>query len=321
MTGMGHVYRCLTLADALLDRFPMAELVFLMDEGVEGQQRVRATVGPEQVQSFRLGEVPSPWCDVVIVDRLQVSPEAMMAFRQGCGFLVSLDDVGPGRWCADLAVGALYLPQVGRPPDSGTRSVDGLSMLALGNAFAAMPYVLRETVGHILLTQGGSDTYGLVPKLVRSLVPWLASRPEVTLHVHTGPAFLHDVQLADALSTVPRGEYHRAVPDLAALYARMDLAVAAAGVMTCELAAVGVPLVIVTGEEKELETAAMLGKAGAARVIGAWDADAGAEVKQAVAELAADAVARRSLSAAARQAVDGRGLDRLIDLIAEGVVA
>jgi spore coat polysaccharide biosynthesis predicted glycosyltransferase SpsG len=99
----------------------------------------------------------------------------------------------------------------------------------------------------------------------------------------------------------------------------MDLAVAAAGVMTCEMAAVGVPLVVVTGEDKELETAAMLEAAGAAHMVGRWGPLAGDAVADAVARLANDLAHRLALSGAARRAVDGHGLRRLVDLIAEGI--
>lgn len=316
--GMGHVYRCLALSQALQARFPDADIVLLMDDGAEGKALARDAF-PGEVLGLRLGETPAPACDVLVVDRLQMPPPAMSALRDGAAFVVSLDDVGPGRWLADLAVGALYLPQCPQPPESRTVAADGLAMLAIGAAFAATPYAVRETVSDLLLTQGGSDTYGLVPELARALAPWLTAHPGVTLHVHTGPAFRHDAALEAALAPLPRVERHRRVPDLAALYAGMDMAVAAAGVMTCEMAAVGVPLIVVTGEEKELETAAMLEQAQAARVVGRWDGGAGAAVAMEVAALAGDAAARRALSDAARRAVDGRGLERLIDLIAKGM--
>lgn len=318
ITGMGHVFRCLALADALAARFPGAVIDLLMDEGAEGRA-VAETSHAGTVVPFALGGTPEAFYDVLVVDRLQVPVEAMARLRDGAGVLVSLDDVGAGRWLADLAAGALYLPRAPRPADSPTRSADGLSMLAIDPAFATARYEVRHPVSALLLTQGGSDTYALVPALALALAPWLRANPAVTLHVHTGPAFHHEAALEAALSGLAAVERHCRVPDLAALYARMDVAVAAAGVMTCEMAAVGVPLVVVTGEDKELETAAMLEAAGAAQVVGRWGPLAGDAVADAVARLANDPARRRALSGAARRAVDGHGLRRLVDLIAEGM--
>jgi hypothetical protein len=69
--------------------------------------------------------------------------------------------------------------------------------------------------------------------------------------------------------------------------------------------------VLITGERKELETAAALAARGAAIDLGFFDGEAPARVVRAVEGLALDAGRRERLSASAQKAIDGKGLERL----------
>lgn len=308
--GMGHVFRCLRLREAFAKAWPGASFVFELLPGQEGFDAVKKR-HPGEARVAGAG----PW-DLLVVDRLAVPAEEIRALKRGARVLLSLDDAGAGRWEADIAANALYAPTAPRPAGSRARSLDGLEYLCLDGAFAARPYQVREPARRLLVSQGGADTYGLVPRLLDALRPVLSRHPELSADVLVGPAFRHDSELAAAIMRSPREvRVQRGVEDMAALLSRMDLAVSGAGLTACELAAAGVPSVLVTGEAKELETAALLAARGAARDAGFFDEGAGARVEAAVDALAGSAAERARLSAAAQKAIDGRGLERLLDAL------
>ena len=312
--GMGHIFRCLQLAVALSRRFPKAEHTMELGYGEQAQRTVRENFSG-QIVDRHPGIAPLVHYDLLIVDQLASDPPEMQMLRNHAHCLVALDDTGLGRWFADIAINALYMPQTLRPAASATRVFDGLCYLGLDPRFAGSEYRVKESVSQVLITQGGSDTYGIVPCLVRSLSNWLAKRRDVTLHVHTGPAFSHQQQLAEALRLVNGAVCHERPADLPTVFAQMDLCIAAGGITACEIAATGVPLVLVTAERKELETARHLAGAGAARLIGLWGQEQVEPLLAAVSELAGNFKMRAEMSARARQAVDGRGLERILDII------
>lgn len=308
--GMGHVYRCLRLRDAFAAAWPGASFVFELEPGREGF---------DLVEKHRPGEARpadhgGPW-DALVVDRLEVSPSEMRSFKKGARVLVSLDDVGAGRWEADLAFNALYAAKAPRPAGARAQARDGFDSLFLDPAFSRIKKKAGP-VRKILLSQGGADTYGLVPKLLEGLAPWLTANPGVTVDALIGPAFRHDEELSAALAKCGgAAAAARGTNDVPGLFAQADLAISGAGLTACELAAAGVPTLLVTGERKELETAAALAARGAAIDLGFFDEGAPARVARAVEGLALDAGRRERLSASAQKAIDGKGLERLIEAL------
>jgi UDP-2,4-diacetamido-2,4,6-trideoxy-beta-L-altropyranose hydrolase len=308
--GMGHIFRCLALAKEARRQLPAIETVFELKAREPGVSIVRNA--GEALNSWPDDTVPpGPW-DILVVDQLQADPLALTRLRQWCRCLVSLDDAGPGHWASDLAIGSLYACTVPPPPDSTTLSLSGLDYTLIDRAFAAQPFTIRPTPGNLFLTQGGSDTWNMLSVLVGALTPWLIRHGNVTLHVHTGPAFEHERDLAQALAALPTPwRRHGRVADLPGLMADMDMAITAGGVMTLELLAVGVPCITITAEEKEMETISALAHRGLVHNLGFRKAATAEKVSSALDHLFAQAH-RQTLSETTRLALDGRGAERII---------
>ncbi len=308
--GMGHVFRCLALARAARNLNTSLQLEFHLKPGAEGVAAVLAA--GEAVNTLPEGELPRGRWDVLVVDQLQVPADQMAALRRNCSCLVSVDDAGPGHWQADLAFSLLYTCRVPRPVKSRTDSRAGYEYMLIDPAFVLLPHPVRGRVEQLFLTQGGSDTWNVLAPLVTGLAPWLAAHPHVTLNVHTGPAFRHEADLEAALArlSTPWRRYQR-VPDLAALFGSMDVAVTAAGVTLFELLAAGVPCIVTTAEDKELETAARVAEQGLAVNVGRFGPATGVAVAEALGTVL-DHVQRAREIPASRSGLDGRGAERII---------
>lgn len=312
--GMGHVYRCLALAPVLAEAFPGAEVEFVAGEGEPGVSVLREW-GEGPVTVIARSAVPDGPFDVLILDRLGCAPDFTARAAAQCRCLVVLDDTGPGRWLADIAVNGLYAARASRPQGAHTLDLSGFSYLMLTPGLASRARPQPERPRRVLITQGGSDTYNLSTPLVTALAPVIATRPELELHLHIGPAHAFAADLDAAINAAPVPVIrHTRLLDMAAFLAGMDLAVAAGGMMACELACLGVPLMLVSGEAKELETMAALAAAGVAMDCGAWSAG------NVVAKILIDLLDRpdtlATMSAAGRAALDGRGAERIVAAIA-----
>ena len=311
--GMGHIYRTLILAEAFRSAVPDARISFHCRAGCEG---ARVLVGSALGTLIPFdGDLPPPgetW-DLLIVDQMSQEPAKMAVLRPQCRHMVILDDVGPGRLAADLAINGLYPPRVPRPPESRVQDLVGFEYVCMRDGFASAARDSRPDIGSVLLAQGATDTYGLLPTLVTILDPLLP--PSARLNV-LAPAFRPNSDLDAVIGALQRpAGLLREIPDMAAFMSALDLAVVGAGIMACELATVGVPMVLVTGEPHEVETATALEQLGCALSAGLFDEASPERIAGHVRQLVRDPDLRRLLSGRGRSVFDGKARGRIVNAI------
>jgi spore coat polysaccharide biosynthesis predicted glycosyltransferase SpsG len=303
--GLGHVARSLALAEAILAEDPAARVRFR----IEGDAAARAMVSARGC-SFDEGS----HVDVAVIDLPRPDPEVYRRFREAGVPTVSIDDPGPARYHSDVALAMLYRPAAPRPADCRTRDLGGLGFAVLRPAFRRLPpRAFAAEAKTVLVCQGGSDTYGVTPKLCRAL------RAFPRIRVVLGPAFRHDAELRDAVGGDPRFELQRNPPAMDALMSDADLAVSAAGMTSLELAASGVPTLLVVTEPKERETAEALHAAGAAVFLGGPEVAEDGTLAREAAALAADPARRERLGRAAQALIDGDGARRAARAVLDAV--
>ena len=314
LLGLGHVYRCVRLAKALEWAWPGAQIRFEAKVFPEGLAVIRDYY-PSAINPLPGDSLPGgPW-EVLVVDQLSVPVDALRNLKSHCKLLVVFDDTGPGHFAADLGINALYQCRIPRPADSSTRTLSGVEYLVIDPGFSAQSYRVREPVQHVLLTQGGADTYGLIPQIALALRSWMEHNTEVTLHILIGRAFAHHQELESAIAAMPgRVEAHCGIANLAEFFSQMDLAISAAGVTACELVCLGVPTILITGEEKELETSDLLGSRRCVVNLGIFNEQSRSELPSVMTRML-PCSERQGFSARAREAIDGKGLSRCVSEI------
>lgn len=295
--GLGHIVRSLALASAFRELLPHGRVTFRL----QGPPEVVARV---ETRGFSTVADPAP--DVLVVDVPQGNPAL---FRGSSALTISIDDPEASRYEADLAFAMLYEPRAARPRESRTVDFGGLEYVVLNPEFQGLPlHPIAARGNRILICQGGSDTYGMTPPICAAL---RALGPETVFDVVLGPAFEHDADLKRALGEDRRFHLHRSPQSLRTLMDAADLCVSAAGMTSLELAAVGVPMILVVTEAKEAETASLLVRDGAALFPGGPDQVADGTLLKAVQTLMGDPTRREALSRCAQLRIDGRGAARV----------
>ena len=135
-----------------------------------------------------IDEILGNWSpDIAIIDILESSPELMAYMAEVCDVLISLDDIGEGRIYADLLVNVIHHPV--RPTGAVYREVNDLNYVVLRPEFEEAHRVKKEIpkrAAKLLVSQGGSDTFGGVVELAKAL----QLLPEyVDIHIVLGTAF------------------------------------------------------------------------------------------------------------------------------------
>lgn len=322
--GLGHVSRCAALGDALREGHACGA-IFAMRSGAAGFAMAEArgfrVERGQDVDDEREGEwierlVRETNARAIVLDVRTPLPRAAVERLRAITTVVALDDGSDRRLAAHLAV----LPPV---PQTRALAWDGFAGdKIVGWDHMPMRLSLRDVrrpapgaAARLLVTMGGADPAGLLPRVVKSIDALDAPFEGVAL---AGKAFSHDAALDAALS----GARHvwkvlRDVDDVVPLFASADLAIAAYGVTAHELCAVGTPAVLVSLTPDHEQSASALVDAGAALSAGLPDAALESRIAAHAARLICAPEQRARMGASARALIDGRGAERLARRIVE----
>lgn len=166
--------------------------------------------------------------------------------------------------------------------------------------------------GRVLVLMGGSDPERQTERAVRALRGVAEVRH---LDVVLGPLFGPDTAVRRAAAGDPRVRLHVAPKGLPQLMAAADVAVSASGMAATELAALGVPAVLLALAENQRANGEGARRLGTALYLGPYRRVSEVALAGAVSRLLKDAAMRGRLSAAGRAALDGRGAERLADAL------
>lgn len=255
--GMGHLYRMLALAD-MLERAG-EPFVFMMNSDPKALE-VIARKGFDAVP-VDLADMESGW-EGALIQRLGITiwvndrlhTQARHAENVTvCGVkLVTFDDRGAGAVHADLHFAPLLFNEAEQL--RGKRIYTGPDYLLLNKDIDRFRRQRKE-ITSVVVTLGGSDTYGVTLKVLPLVQRW-----HLPVTVITGPSFQHYEGLEGIIDKSV--QVKQGVPSLIEEFAKHDLAVTGGGVTAFETGASGLPCIVVANELHEIETGLYLEKMG-----------------------------------------------------------
>ncbi len=323
--GLGHLMRCLALAQHWLQRcgpvtFALAEEVpvfaaRLRNEGA-GQHLLAVEPGsPADADATEAlaAQLGAAW---IVCDGYHFSAAYQARLKAVGSRLLFVDDYGHGQeYCADLVLNQnLYAepgPYVRRSP--GSDLLLGARYALLRREFSGYPAQGRSVpaeAGRLLITMGGAD-----PADFTSVA--LAALSQVTgleALVIVGGSNPHRAQIDRAARALGgRASVVAAVDDMPARMAWADLAVTAGGSTCWELMYMGVPALVVVLADNQVAVAQAVARHGAGIDMGPSTAIDAARLGVSIAALARDQTARHEMAHVGRALVDGRGAERVTD--------
>lgn len=320
--GLGHIVRCLALADELRDG-QNCEVCFLTRRGEVAWQMIEkagyTAIRPADDEADRtwisrviLEQRP----DALIMDfRDGLSPEAVWEWRRQGVLTATIDDPEDKRIACDL-VFSPPVPQVRRLSWEGfTGELHvGWEWVLLRRQFSNLSPITKNNLRPVVLvTMGGSDPAGLTLKAVRALDS-LAEDFDTLLIV--GGAFCHNEALEKLLGQTKRHfEIRRNVSDMAGVMALADLAVASFCVTAYELATVGVPGIYLCLTADHAEAALAFDASGIGRSLGVHTDVSEKTLADRVKDYLRDTATCANMVARCRKLSDGRGAQRIASVI------
>ena len=256
--GMGHLFRGLNFAQHLTERG--VDFVFAVNDDLKScrilkEKKVKyeivnlADLGSgwesELIDKYRI----TTWID----DRLSTEIEHSSNVKAKGVILVTFDNNGSGANLADLNVAAL--PCMWKDQKlPGKKLLTGIDCLVLNHDIKNFRR-LRSDFSKILVTLGGSDTYGVTVMVAKELI-----NMNIDATILLGPGFKHQKKLAEASGNKLR--IKSSVPSLVEEFYNYDLAITGGGLTPFEANASGLPCIIIANELHEVVNAKFLEDTG-----------------------------------------------------------
>ncbi|PYR81811.1 MAG: UDP-2,4-diacetamido-2,4,6-trideoxy-beta-L-altropyranose hydrolase [Acidobacteria bacterium] len=324
--GTGHVMRCVALAEALRARGASVELVgagippraaAALDRiGATLTHRASAAAGDvaEVVAATRRGDAAACW---VVVDGYHFGADYMHALGRAGIKTAWVDDLNVlGRFDCDIVINpTLGAERCAYSARDETKILAGATYALLREEIRAVAERIIPRARQLVIALGGADPQQLTAHVVRAVVA--AQLPDCQVIAVIGPSNPGNASVRAAAEAAGVTVVHDPA-DFPALLAQSALAITAAGTMAWELAALGVPSVLLAVADNQQRGAAAIREADAAEVLVARTPADVAPLTRIVRSLWSDARRRDAMARRGKRVIDGRGAGRVARWIVDG---
>jgi CMP-N-acetylneuraminic acid synthetase/spore coat polysaccharide biosynthesis predicted glycosyltransferase SpsG len=246
-TGIGHVYRGITIADHIFEHdvvFALGPKDDLAMKKLDESNYDYCVFDDEQ--AFR-EYVKSESPDIVVNDVLDTSAE-MIKYLKNCGSrVVNFEDLGSGTDHADVVINALY--EHSDPPENHHF---GFKYFCLRNEFNyAIPRTAIPSVDRVMISFGGTDESNLTAKTLRALSEL---DHDLNLDVVLGIGNTQQYTLARTTDEYPPNisvEISQDVNSMAEHMQQADLLITSNGRTVFEAASLNLPVISIAQNQRE----------------------------------------------------------------------
>lgn len=319
--GSGHVMRCLALARALTERGTAVTFA-----STAQTFETVPTLAVSQYPSIALerpldtDEIAArgPTWDAVVVDHYALDARHEAALRRVAPVVAVIDDLADRAHDCDV----LCDQTIGRTDADYAPLVPSTAAVYLGADYALLqpafaqnrPAALaaraeRRPVSRVLISLGMTDIGGITAWATKAA---LASDLDAEFAVAVGSRAPSMPALKALAASDRRVVLYPDCEDMCALMVASDLAIGAGGMTSWERCCLGLPAIVLVLAENQARNARHLARLGAVELLPERDPSA---LAAAIRRLAANADARAEMSRAAAALTDGKGAQRLADIL------
>ncbi|MEO0413307.1 MAG: UDP-2,4-diacetamido-2,4,6-trideoxy-beta-L-altropyranose hydrolase [Pseudomonadota bacterium] len=306
-SGIGHLMRCLALADALAGMGAKPALWT--------QQCPQSVADIYAARGYSVFQAPPPQKSArwLVVDSYTISAPERTALRAYADHLMVIDDLGDN---GPYDCALLLNPNPGARTDpywDAARAIAGAEYVLLRAEILRADVRRRSGLpSKILVSCGGTDPTGAAVAILKSIEPIAA--PEMTIKVLTGVAPDNSIStsVGAAKLEVLRGRF-----DMAAQLNWADVGILAAGTVQWEAAYLGCPFVAVVVADNQVNGAQSFAQRGGSICVD-WRAKKDPQsLTAALTRLLQDKEVRTRQTQAARNIIDGDGAQRVVQAMAQ----
>ena len=344
--GIGHLMRCLTLAEVLRGRG--AQIRFICREhagnliGYLGQKAIPLAILPaldsgkpihaeenyavwlgasqeeDAIQTIEAleGEIP----DWVVVDHYGLDAEWERRLRPHANQLMVIDDLANRSHDCNVLLDQNYSLE---NEQRYARIVPAACKLLVGPRFALLrpEYALHHNrlrecngmVSKVFVYFGGTDPDNITGMALAALS--CDKLRHLTVTVVVGVNSPHMTAVCEQVHQRPHTELHTSRPHLADLMSESDLAIGAGGTTTWERMCLGLPTIVVSISDNQIPSCKSLSKAQLVNYAGHWTSISAGHLKRQILSLCGDPQRLVGQRLQNQLLVDGLGARKVVEII------
>jgi UDP-2,4-diacetamido-2,4,6-trideoxy-beta-L-altropyranose hydrolase len=341
--GVGHIMRCLALAQSLGKR-GVGSVFVIRDYDQRITEIIRchgydvetiphgsgfaedASLTSRFAIRYKVNLIVTDLCHQDSLANLEEYSRYFQSLRAAHKFTITIDDLIKADSPSDIKI----IPYYGA--EKMDYQSDGSTKLLLGPAYfifrrefieaAKVSREIRKDARNILVTMGGSDLLNLTIKIAKAFKG--LNKTSLSLRIVVGPGFATLVrqELASILDGYS-GDFELIMgsDNMADLMLWADLAIIAGGLTKYETAVTGTPSIIISQTAYEADKAKIFEKGGSALHLGHISEISEADIAKAIEKSLEDDILRTQMAKRGRNMVDGKGVERVISEIPQEVLS
>jgi len=326
--GIGHVIRSLELAEEL-QRRGVVVAGFLCNQDSYSQGKIKSKgfecISTRWADAEEAGEelveiITLRGADVLILDHPGDFSHLCKDLKKALSqlLIVALDNFALDNEYLDMIINVFnHNPVLKVPTSKRIYYYEGDQYCIVRSSFDG--YIKRKKtihrrVQHVLVTFGGSDPKCNTIMVIEALTGGFLMN--VTFHFVLGAHLIHKDAVRRRVLQLPiASQIYEDSEDIEDLMYHCDIGLCGAGTTMMEMACLGTPAIILAQSENEARFADHFEQCGAVMTLGLTDKLSADAVREAVIDLAKDQAARQRMSIAGKCLIDGRGRERVVELI------
>jgi UDP-2,4-diacetamido-2,4,6-trideoxy-beta-L-altropyranose hydrolase len=333
--GVGHIMRCLTLADSLRNHgcdviFMCQELLGNLCDFLEEKefQVCRIAIDNQKTESLlqlELSQITNIinqsklTIDWLIIDHYKLDVKWESKIRPFVSKIMVIDDLANRVHDCDLLLDQNpynnYKNRYQHLVSTSCLQLLGLDYLLLRSEFTNKsnpPKQKTAIAQNILITMGGTDSRNITCWLIEAL-EYLRIPLSIRIVVGAGCPHINKIKLAASKATLHEISVERSVTNISELMIWSDLAICAGGFTTYELAFMGVPTIVISASDTQLEAAIALHQLGITKFIGEFGNISMSSTVSALSDMIFNSEKRIELSHSGKAKIDGYGVNRVVE--------
>ena len=308
--GMGHFYRTVNLAFEL--RKNNHKIIFLTRDPIIKKLLPKSFECKLIKNDSKLNQkktIEELKSNILIIDKLREKTRTIKILQKICKNIISIDYIGKNKKNIKKNINILY-------PKSGisSNSISGFKFAIINKNFLKIkPIVIKKKIDSLVVIQGGSDTRCFIPKIINALN---RLKEKFKVSVVLGPSFNCWSKLQRVLENniKPLKIYHN-VKNMGSLMSKHDIAITGGGMTMLELSYLGIPSIIICGENFENETATLMKKMGFGINLGYNPKLSEKQIASSTSELINNYITRKNMNTHGKKIIDGKGARRVSKVI------
>lgn len=265
--GVGHIMRCLTIAEALADLVGVNSIRFITSDEASAKVVNEHGFTAEILHTDydKMEEELPQWESlnisnaVVLVDSYYVTDEYLYKIKR-YGKIILLDDFQMHAFPVDVVINYNVFADLKKYIDLYGNECElyiGEKYVPIRKQFLNVQYKINDNINNIMITTGGGDIYNIAQKIYKELS---SINPNVVFHIISGVFNPYYDELKQIENKNHNMIVYHDVSNMAEIMKKCELAVTAGGSTIYELAAIGVPMICFSYAENQRMLVEYIGK-------------------------------------------------------------